>query len=326
MRAVSCRHDYLGHYTLAAEGDPEVLVCDNDTNRVAVFGADANDVPYPKDAINRHVVNGEADAVNPQGIGTKAAFWYSFDEVQPGDLITAKFMNALLRKLARLEAVVLGLSDSPDKGKVKVPSLFGVRLSAAVRKELPARRLRVGTVMDITGRKMTKAMQQRMLETSGGRGANMYVLPDEDESLDEITALREEYISLRKGKFPQATMTSDPIVLAHFPVPDAFVAPRTRVDLLISSSRTAIGTRHKAEAAEIVLAKEDQELLDLLEEAATGELKPDEYKGLEDRVNKQIRVWQERQAAGTTSSGGRNIMMEFDSNKATKEEVNKPNE
>ncbi|MGN6606864.1 MAG: MGH1-like glycoside hydrolase domain-containing protein [Jatrophihabitans sp.] len=85
MRAVSCRHDYLGHYTLAAEGDPEVLVCDNDTNRVAVFGAAANDVPYPKDAINRRVVHGEVDAVNHEGIGTKAAFWYSFDSVAPGE-------------------------------------------------------------------------------------------------------------------------------------------------------------------------------------------------------------------------------------------------
>ena len=34
--------------------------------------------PYPKDGINDHVISGAA-TVNPDGMGTKCAFWY-----QPG--------------------------------------------------------------------------------------------------------------------------------------------------------------------------------------------------------------------------------------------------
>jgi len=36
-RAVRSRHDYLGEYFLSAEGVPEVLVCDNETDAVALW-------------------------------------------------------------------------------------------------------------------------------------------------------------------------------------------------------------------------------------------------------------------------------------------------
>jgi len=78
-RAVRSRHDYLGEYFLSAEGVPEVLVCDNETDAVALWGAANNPTPYPKDGIHRRVVEGQRDAVNPAGSGTKAAFWYEFD-------------------------------------------------------------------------------------------------------------------------------------------------------------------------------------------------------------------------------------------------------
>ena len=42
LRAVECDHDFLGRYVLAAEGSPDVLVCDNETNAVALFGAASN--------------------------------------------------------------------------------------------------------------------------------------------------------------------------------------------------------------------------------------------------------------------------------------------
>jgi hypothetical protein len=74
--AVAAEHGYLGRYVLAAEGSPEVLFCDNETNAVALFGAERNASRYPKDGINCRVVRGETDAVNPAGTGTKAAFWY----------------------------------------------------------------------------------------------------------------------------------------------------------------------------------------------------------------------------------------------------------
>src|SRR5207245_768962 len=37
--------------------------------------------PYVKDAFHRHIVNGEADCVNPGRAGTKAALHYRFDAV-----------------------------------------------------------------------------------------------------------------------------------------------------------------------------------------------------------------------------------------------------
>ena len=52
------------------------LFCDNETNNHRIYGV-ANDVPYVKDGINDHVVNGEA-SVNPEKTGSKAAIWYKY--------------------------------------------------------------------------------------------------------------------------------------------------------------------------------------------------------------------------------------------------------
>src|SRR6059036_1163280 len=53
--------------------DPQSLVCDNETNAQRLWGA-PNRSPYPKDAIGDAVVDG--GAVNPLGVGTKAALRY----------------------------------------------------------------------------------------------------------------------------------------------------------------------------------------------------------------------------------------------------------
>src|SRR3712207_8470730 len=57
----------------AAEGAPEVLCCDNETNAVGLFGAGRNTSRYPKDGVNRRVVHGDTSAVSPSDSGTKAA-------------------------------------------------------------------------------------------------------------------------------------------------------------------------------------------------------------------------------------------------------------
>jgi hypothetical protein len=90
LRAVECEHEFLGRYVVAAEGRPDVLVCDNETNAVALYGSASNASPYPKDAINRRVVDGDESAVNPAGKGTKAAFWYRFDAVPPGGSVAVR--------------------------------------------------------------------------------------------------------------------------------------------------------------------------------------------------------------------------------------------
>lgn len=90
VRTLQARHAVLGTYTLSAEGAPGMLVCDNETNDVALFGTAANKSPYPKDGINRAVVHGDESMVNPDGVGTKAAFHYVFDGVASGETVTVR--------------------------------------------------------------------------------------------------------------------------------------------------------------------------------------------------------------------------------------------
>ena len=85
LEAVECKHGLLGYYYLAAEGMPEVLFCDNETNAVALFGAHANSSKFTKDGINNRVVNKDSKAVNPALSGTKAAFWYDLGMIEPGE-------------------------------------------------------------------------------------------------------------------------------------------------------------------------------------------------------------------------------------------------
>jgi hypothetical protein len=67
-------HPAAGPLTLSYDGDPTPLFCDNETNTARLWGA-PNRSPYPKDAINDHVVSG-ADTTNPDRRGTKAALHY----------------------------------------------------------------------------------------------------------------------------------------------------------------------------------------------------------------------------------------------------------
>ncbi len=91
-RSVDCHHDFLGHYVLTAEGTPEVLVCENETNDAALFGA-TNATPRTKDGIDARVVHGDASAVSSEP-GTKAAFWYRWDAVAPGETVRVRLRLA----------------------------------------------------------------------------------------------------------------------------------------------------------------------------------------------------------------------------------------
>src|SRR4051794_13055134 len=90
VATVVAEHGYLGRWVLAADGAPEVLACDNETNAVALFGAEQNSTEYTKDGIDRRVVAEDKSAVNPDVTGTKAAFWYQWDAVEPGETVTVK--------------------------------------------------------------------------------------------------------------------------------------------------------------------------------------------------------------------------------------------
>jgi hypothetical protein len=83
---VTLSHPICGPMELLAAAStdgtmPQALFCENETNVARLFGSTAT-TPFPKDGINDHVT-GDATTVNPDGHGTKCAFWYRI-AVGPG--------------------------------------------------------------------------------------------------------------------------------------------------------------------------------------------------------------------------------------------------
>ena len=72
---VSVEDSDLGRYVLHAEGQPEWLFCENETNVARLTDTHTGSTPYPKDGINDHLLHG-APTVNPAHTGTKAAAHY----------------------------------------------------------------------------------------------------------------------------------------------------------------------------------------------------------------------------------------------------------
>jgi hypothetical protein len=81
--AVLAEHATLGRFRLEAEGAggegaPRFVFTDNETNVERLFQS-SNPSPYVKDAFHELVIRGRTDAVNPEGIGTKAAAPYRLE-------------------------------------------------------------------------------------------------------------------------------------------------------------------------------------------------------------------------------------------------------
>ena len=71
-KAVVASHEELGDRRLCMQTDGPLLFTENETNNERLFGT-ANAGSYVKDGINEYVVHGSAEAVNPDGVGTKVA-------------------------------------------------------------------------------------------------------------------------------------------------------------------------------------------------------------------------------------------------------------
>ena len=67
--------------TSTATATPPLLFTENETNTQRIFGV-PNRRPYVKDGINDYVVHGQAEAVNPEQTGTKAAAHYRADRAR----------------------------------------------------------------------------------------------------------------------------------------------------------------------------------------------------------------------------------------------------
>jgi hypothetical protein len=81
--AAEAMHPELGEWRLQLDASARLLFCENETNSERLFGA-ANGSRYVKDGINDCVVGGNADAVNPDGSGTKVAAHHVL-ELGPGE-------------------------------------------------------------------------------------------------------------------------------------------------------------------------------------------------------------------------------------------------
>ncbi len=78
-----------GNYFFDFDGHPELLFCDNETNRERLYNI-PNEKKYLKDAINDYVVNGDDSHINKAGFGTKAAALYKIT-VPAGEHVTVTF-------------------------------------------------------------------------------------------------------------------------------------------------------------------------------------------------------------------------------------------
>ena len=82
VATVEIHHPAAGAYYLYAENPNELLFTENETN-AARIDASADDLSFVKDAFHRYLVNGETDAVNPAGEGTKVAVLFD-GVIDPG--------------------------------------------------------------------------------------------------------------------------------------------------------------------------------------------------------------------------------------------------
>ncbi len=83
---IHVHHEQYGPRWLLCEGTPELLFTENESNVQRLWGH-PNPTPYVKDGFHDYLIHGKVDAVNPEGIGTKAAAHYHA-VIPPGKQVT----------------------------------------------------------------------------------------------------------------------------------------------------------------------------------------------------------------------------------------------
>jgi hypothetical protein len=109
-------HPTLGRYQLDSDGSPQALFTENETNAGRLYGEACG--PHTKDAFHERVIHGCAEATNPAGRGTKAAFHHRLS-VPAGETVTLR-----LRLSAEVEAPPFAFGRDFDE-------TFAVRIAEA---------------------------------------------------------------------------------------------------------------------------------------------------------------------------------------------------
>ncbi len=131
-RLIAGSHAEMGHRWLYCEGMPELLFCDNETNRRRLSGVEG-DTGCFKDGINDFMVQGDVGAVNPSQMGTKAAAAYHLS-VGAGAAETVrlrltntslarpfvKFDAVFAERIAEAEAFYSDLQQGIDNGDARL--------------------------------------------------------------------------------------------------------------------------------------------------------------------------------------------------------------
>jgi len=91
-KAVRASHAELADHLLYCDGNPTLLFTENETNNERLFHT-PNPSPYVKDAFHHYLINGQSDAINPAGVGTKAAAHYAL-AVEPGQSVVIRLRLA----------------------------------------------------------------------------------------------------------------------------------------------------------------------------------------------------------------------------------------
>jgi hypothetical protein len=111
----------VGARTFYAPSGGTPMFTENETNLPKVYGPDShNTSPFVKDAFHRWIVDGE-DAINADGIGTKAAIHYRFDAVAPGESVTLRFR---LTDTCYLDDPLAGVDASVDLRRLEADAYY----------------------------------------------------------------------------------------------------------------------------------------------------------------------------------------------------------
>ena len=86
--ALQADHPASGIYYLYAEAADNLLFTENETNAQRLFGLE-NATPYVKDGIHNYIIHDDANAVNPDNVGTKAAAQYTLT-VPVGETVSVR--------------------------------------------------------------------------------------------------------------------------------------------------------------------------------------------------------------------------------------------
>src|SRR5215475_3731841 len=111
--AAELQHWQYGKRWLIAEGKPELLFTENETNNARLFGT-RNRSPYVKDAFHEFVIHQNKAAVNPDQSGTKMAALHKL-HLEPGQSATVKLRLTDIEPLAGIDPTVgqVGIITSP---------------------------------------------------------------------------------------------------------------------------------------------------------------------------------------------------------------------